>query len=169
MLFEKYLIPDMMPEHFYDVTPEIVKGYGAKALICDIDNTLVTYDDPEPTEKVLEWIKDMNENGVTVSFVSNNDWDRVKLFNKNLGFVSYAKSGKPGVKNLKAAVADLGIEKSEAVLLGDQLLTDCAAAKRFGIRAIIVPPIKDKTTLFFKTKRLIEVPYVKKFRKMNAK
>lgn len=169
MLFEKYLIPDMMPEHFYDVTPEIVKGYGAKALICDIDNTLVTYDDPEPTEKVLVWIKDMNENGVTVSFVSNNDWDRVKLFNKNLGFVAYAKSGKPGVKNLKAAVADLGIEKSEAVLLGDQLLTDCAAAKRFGIRAIIVPPIKDKTTLFFKTKRLIEVPYVKKFRKMNAK
>lgn len=169
MLFEKYLIPDMMPEHFYDVTPEIVKGYGAKALICDIDNTLVTYDDPEPTEKVLEWIKDMNENGITVSFVSNNDWDRVKLFNKNLGFVAYAKSGKPGIKNLKAAVADLGIDKSEAVLLGDQLLTDCAAAKRFGIRAIIVPPIKDKTTLFFKTKRLIEVPYVKKFRKMNAK
>lgn len=169
MLFEKYLIPDMMPEHFYDVTPEIVKGYGAKALICDIDNTLVTYDDPEPTEKVLEWIKNMNENGITVSFVSNNDWDRVKLFNKNLGFVAYAKSGKPGIKNLKAAVADLGIGKSEAVLLGDQLLTDCAAAKRFGIKAIIVPPIKDKTTLFFKTKRLIEVPYVKKFRKMNAK
>ncbi len=169
MLFEKYLIPDMMPGHFYDVTPEIVKSYGAKALICDIDNTLVTYDDPEPTEQVLEWIRNMNENGITVSFVSNNDWDRVKLFNKNLGFVAYAKSGKPGIKNLKAAVADLGIDKSEAVLLGDQLLTDCAAAKRFGIKAIIVPPIKDKTTLFFKTKRLIEVPYVKKFRKMNAK
>ena len=169
MLFEKYLIPDMMPGHFYDVTPEIVKSYGAKALICDIDNTLVTYDDPEPTEKVLEWIKNMNENGIIVSFVSNNDWARVKLFNKNLGFVAYAKSGKPGIKNLKAAVADLGIDKNEAVLLGDQLLTDCAAAKRFGIKAIIVPPIKDKTTLFFKTKRLIEVPYVKKFRKMNAK
>ena len=169
MLFEKYLIPDMMPEHFYDVTPEIVKNYGGKALICDIDNTLVTYDDPEPTEQVLEWIKTMNENGIAVSFVSNNDWDRVELFNKKLGFVAYAKSGKPGIKNLKAAVADLGIDKNEAVLLGDQLLTDCAAAKRFGIKAIIVPPIKDKTTLFFKTKRLIEVPYVKKFRKMNAK
>lgn len=169
MIFEKYLIPDMMPEHFYDVTPEIVKGYGAKALICDIDNTLVTYDDPEPTDEVLKWIKNMNDNGVTVSFVSNNEWDRVELFNKKLGFVAYAKSGKPGIKHLKAAVRDLGIHKNETVLLGDQLLTDCAAAKRFGIKAIIVPPIKDKTSLFFKTKRLIEVPYVKKFKKVNSK
>ncbi len=167
MLFEKYLIPDMMPEHFYDVTPGTVKSYGASALICDIDNTLVTYDDPEPTDGVLAWIKNMNENGITVSFVSNNDWDRVRLFNEKLGFVAYAKSGKPSTKNLRAAISDLGIDKSEAVLLGDQLLTDCAAAKRFGIKAIIVPPIKDKTSLFFKTKRLIEVPYVKKFRRMN--
>lgn len=169
MILEKWLIPDMMPEHFYDVTPEIVKKLGGEALICDIDNTLVTYDDPEPTERVLQWIKEMNSADIAVSFVSNNDWDRVKLFNKKLGFVAYAKSGKPSTKNLTAACKDLGIEKSKAVLLGDQLLTDCAAAKRFGIKAIIVPPIKDKTSLFFKTKRLIEKPYVAKFKRMNSK
>ncbi|MBQ7836502.1 MAG: YqeG family HAD IIIA-type phosphatase [Clostridia bacterium] len=169
MIFEKLLMPDMMPEHFYDVTPDIVKSFGAKALICDIDNTLVTYDDPVPTEQVLQWIEAMNDAGIKVSFVSNNDHERVELFNRDLGFVAYAKSGKPFVKNLKAACNDLGIDKSEAVLLGDQLLTDCAAAKRFGIKAIIVPPIKDKTTLFFRTKRLIEKPYVAKFKRMAKK
>lgn len=169
MILEKILMPDMMPDHFYEVTPEIVKGFGGEALICDIDNTLVTYDDPEPTPEVLAWISKMNEAGIKVSFVSNNDWERVKLFNKNLGFVAYAKSGKPSTKNLYAACRDLGIDKSKAVLLGDQLLTDCAAAKRFGIKAIIVPPIKDKTTLFFKSKRLIEKPYVAKFKRMNSK
>jgi len=169
VILEKWLMPDMMPEHFYEVTPEIVKSFGGEALICDIDNTLVTYDDPEPTEQVLEWISGMNKAGITVSFVSNNDWDRVKLFNKNLGFVAYAKSGKPSTKNLAAACRDLGIDKKKAVLLGDQLLTDCAAAKRFGIKAIIVPPIKDKTNLFFKSKRLIEKPYVAKFRRLNSK
>lgn len=169
MIFEKLLMPDMMPEHFYDVTPDIVKSFDAKALICDIDNTLVTYDDPVPTEQVLQWIEAMNDAGIKVSFVSNNDHERVELFNRDLGFVAYAKSGKPFVKNLKAACNDLGIDKSEAVLLGDQLLTDCAAAKRFGIKAIIVPPIKDKTTLFFRTKRLIEKPYVAKFKRMAKK
>ena len=169
MILEKWLMPDVMPEHFYEVTPEMVKSFGGKALICDIDNTLVTYDDPEPTEEVLKWIKNMNSAGIAISFVSNNDWERVELFNKNLGFVAYAKSGKPFVKNLAAACRDLGIDKNDAVLLGDQLLTDCAAAKRFGIKAIIVPPIKDKTTLFFKTKRLIEKPYVAKFKRLNSK
>lgn len=169
MIFEKLLMPDMMPDHFYDVTPDIVKSMGAKALICDIDNTLVTYDDPVPTEEVLSWIAEMNEAGIKVSFVSNNDHERVELFNRDLGFVAYAKSGKPFTKNLKAATSDLGLDKSEVVLLGDQLLTDCAAAKSFGIKALIVPPIKDKTNLFFRTKRLIEKPYVAKFRRMNGK
>ncbi len=169
MIFEKWLMPDMMPGHFYDVTPETVKDLGGEAIICDIDNTLVTYDDPEPTAEVLRWIADMNSAGIKVSFVSNNGWERVKLFNKNLGFVAYAKSGKPKTRYLEAACCDLGIEKNKAVLLGDQLLTDCAAAKRFGIKAIIVPPIKDKTTLFFKSKRLIEKPYVAKFKRMNSK
>ncbi len=169
MILEKWLIPDLMPDHFYDVTPDIVKAFGGEVLICDIDNTLVTYDDPEPTERVLQWIKEMNEAGIRISFVSNNDWGRVELFNKSLGFVAYADSGKPSIKNLVAACRDLGIEKEKAVLLGDQLLTDCAAAKRFGIKAIIVPPIKDKTTLFFKSKRLIEKPYVAKYKRMNSK
>lgn len=165
MILKKYLIPDLMVDHFYNVTPEIVKGMGARALICDIDNTLVTYDDPEPTEAVLEWFSLMNENGIAVSFVSNNEKERVSVFNKKLGFVAYGKAGKPGVKYLSLAARDLGVEKREVILLGDQLLTDCAAAKRFGIKAIIVPPIKDKTSLFFKTKRLIEKPYVAKYKK----
>ena len=112
MIFEKLLMPDMMPDHFYDVTPDIVKSMGAKALICDIDNTLVTYDDPVPTEEVLSWIAEMNEAGIKVSFVSNNDHERVELFNRDLGFVAYAKSGKPFTKNLKAATSDLGLDKS---------------------------------------------------------
>ena len=169
VILEKLLMPDLMTEHFYEVTPEIVKSFGGDVLICDIDNTLVTYDDPEPTEEVLSWIEKMNQGGVTIAFVSNNDWDRVKLFNEKLGLVAYAKSGKPSTKNLKAACADLKIDKSKAVLLGDQLLTDCAAAKSFGIKAIIVPPIKDKTSLFFKSKRLIEKPYVAKYKRMNSK
>ncbi len=169
MIFEKILMPDLMPEHFYDVTPETVKSFGGEALICDIDNTLVTYDDPEPTEQVLQWIKEMNEAGIKISFVSNNDWERVELFNKELGLVAYAKSGKPFTGKLKAACRDLGIDKSKAVLLGDQLLTDCAAAKCFGIKAIIVPPINDKTTLFWRVKRRIEKPYVAKYKRMNSK
>ena len=53
--------------------------------------------------------------------------------------------------------------------LGDQLLTACLAAHRLGMVSIIVPPIKDRTSAFFRFKRWIEVPYVKKYRKIHDK
>ena len=162
-------MPDLVAETYLCVTPELVKKMGGKALLCDIDNTLATYDDPTPPDTLVKWIEEMQREGVSVAFVSNNSWERVRLFNKELGLVAYAKSAKPSYKNLKAAVRDLGIGREDAVLLGDQLLTDCAAGKRFGIPCIIVPPIKDRTSAFFRFKRWLEKPYMKKYYRVNGK
>lgn len=169
MIFEKYLIPDEMVDRFECVTPEHLLSMGKKYIICDIDNTLATYDDPTPPENVVTWCKNMNAKGVTVAFVSNNHEARVALFNRNFGYTAYSDSHKPGTKKLKMAMRDLGATAENAVLLGDQLLTDAAAAKSAGLYCIIVPPIKDKKNLFFRFKRWIEVPYVKKYRKMHDK
>ena len=169
MILEKWLMPDLVVDTFACVTPELVRSMGRKALLCDIDNTLATYDDPTPPAPLLEWIKGMNGAGIAIAFVSNNDWERVRGFNAELGFVAYAKSKKPSYKNLKKAAADLGLDKSECILLGDQLLTDCAAGKRFGIPCIIVPPIKDRTSWFFRFKRWLEKPYMKKYFKFHNK
>ena len=167
MIFEKYLIPDEMVDRFECVTPEHLRSMGKNFIICDIDNTLATYDDPTPPENVTAWCRNMNEKGVTVAFVSNNHAERVELFNRNFGYVAYADSHKPGTKKLKMAMRDLGATAENAVLLGDQLLTDAAAAKSAGLYCIIVPPIRDKKNLFFRFKRWIEVPYVKKYRRMH--
>ena len=167
MIFEKILIPDLVVKTYRDVTPEMIRASGKSALLCDIDNTLATYDDPTPPEELVKWIKNMQDGGVRVAFVSNNSWERVKGFNEELRLVAYAKAGKPSTRFLQMAINDLGVEKRDAVLLGDQLLTDCAAAKTFGIPAIIVPPIKDKTTPFFKFKRWLEKPYMKKYFQMK--
>lgn len=168
LIFEKTLMPDRMCGSFRDVTPEMLLGLGVKHILCDIDNTLVTYDDPKPTEELLAWFDSMNRNGIKVGFVSNNEWERVELFNSELGFTAYAKAGKPFTKKLKLAMAEMGAEESTSAFLGDQLLTDAAAANRAGLYSIIVPPIKDKRNAFFRFKRLLEVPYVKKYRKNHS-
>lgn len=154
-----------MPETFRDVTPEHLLSLGKRFVICDIDNTLATYDDPTPPDAVVAWCHRMNDCGVTVAFVSNNERERVELFNRELGYVAYAKAGKPCTGVLKRAMTELGADCSNAALLGDQLLTDAACAKLAGLYCLIVPPIKDKKTLFFRFKRWIEKPYVRKFRK----
>ncbi len=162
-IFDKYLRPDFIFGTFREVTPEFCRENGIKFIISDIDNTLVTYDDAHPTDEVRAWIDTLFTSGVRVSFVSNNDRERVELFNSSLGLPAYYKAGKPLTDGLKLASEMLGADKPSTLLLGDQLLTDVCAAKRFGIRAAAVPPIKDKKSLFFKAKRAIEKPFMKRY------
>lgn len=164
MILEKTLLPDEMYQTFRDVTPEHLLSLGIRYIFSDIDNTLATYDDPTPPDDVVEWCKKMNDAGIKIAFVSNNNEERVSLFNRELGYVAYSKAAKPLTGKLEQAMADLGAAKENSVLLGDQLLTDAAAGNRAGMHVIIVPPIKDKTSAFFRFKRWLEKPYVKKFK-----
>ncbi len=168
MIFEKQLLPDEMYPGFNDLTPEHMKKLGKRFIFSDIDNTLVTYDDPEPTPAVLDWLERMKKSGVTVSFVSNNNAVRVERFNSRLGLVTEAKAGKPKIKALLRAMEKVGAAAEESVLLGDQLLTDCAAGKRAGLYCVIVPPIRDKKNLFFRFKRVLEIPYIKKYNTIHG-
>lgn len=157
----------MMKNSYREVTPELLCDRGIKLLICDIDNTLVTYDDPEPTPELCRWFETLNAAGITVAFVSNNHEERVARFNEKLGYTAYSDAHKPSIGCINAVMKKHGVSKGESALLGDQLLTDAAAANRAGIYSVIVPPIKDKKSLFFRCKRLIERPYVAKFKRLN--
>ncbi|MBQ3707088.1 MAG: YqeG family HAD IIIA-type phosphatase [Clostridia bacterium] len=168
MIFEHWLLPDIMFPSFRDVTPEALREAGIRFIFSDIDNTLATYDDPEPPDNVTAWIRAMEEAGIRVIFVSNNDASRVERFAAPLGCPAYPKARKPLIGVLRQAMEDAGADPDESLLLGDQLLTDCAAGRRAGMRVYIVPPIKDKTTLFFRAKRLIERPYVREYEKRRT-
>lgn len=161
-------MPDYMFEKYDDITPDFLENIGVRALIIDIDNTLAPYEQAEPDERLFSWVYAMRERGIGMTLMSNNDRERVELFNRELKLPAYYKSGKPMSKNLKRAMADMGSGKTDTAVLGDQLLTDALAGNMLGLRAIIVPPIKDKTSLFFRFKRLCERPTVKKFKKRNG-
>lgn len=165
---KKILMPDYMFQKYDDVTPEFLSEIGVRALIIDIDNTLAPYEQPQPDERLLSWVENMQKSGVAMTLMSNNERERVELFNRDMGLPAYYKSGKPLSKNLKRAMENMGSDKNNTAVLGDQLLTDALAGNLLGLRAIIVPPIKDKTSLFFRFKRLCERPTVKKFKKRNS-
>jgi len=167
MIFEKKLVPDFMLSSFKDVTPHFLKKLGAAAVISDIDNTLAPYEDLDAPDSVITWIHELEAAGIKVTLVSNNNSKRVERFNKKLGCNAHANVKKPSAKYLKLSMKEMESKKENTVFLGDQLLTDSLAAHRAGIRAVIVPPIKDKKSLFFKAKRLIERPYIKKYRRTN--
>ena len=165
MIFEKYLVPDLVLGSFREITPELLASRGIRFILSDIDNTLVTYGDAVPTPDVLAFFAMLEKNGVRIGFLSNNHADRVDTFNRDLGYTAVADAGKPGTKKAKAAMEEMGAVPEDTMFLGDQLLTDAACAKQLGLFTVIVPPIKDRTDLFNKSKRVIEIPYMRRYRK----
>lgn len=162
------LKPYAMFRTFDEVTPEYLQGLGVRAVLADIDNTLAPYEQAVPDERILGWVESLRAAGIGLAFISNNDRERVETFNASIGAPAYPKAGKPGGKYIRLAMAELGVTPQETVFLGDQLLTDALAGNRQGLRTLIVPPIKDKTTLFFRFKRLLERPTVRRFKKKNG-
>ena len=168
IMFELF-IPDKIFDNFYDITPEYLMECKIKAVISDIDNTLAPYEIAEPTEQIIFWIRSLEAAGIKIAFLSNNHTDRVELFNRGIGVPAYADAGKPGKKMMLFAMSELGVLPSETLMLGDQIFTDVVTGKRVGAKAFLVPPIKDKKTLFFKAKRLLEKPFLKIYYKGAAK
>lgn len=167
MLFEKWLIPDLCLPGYAALTPEFCLSHGFTHIISDIDNTLVTYDDAEPTETLREWLRNMQNNDITIAFLSNNKPARVERFNQSLGYIAFAGAGKPGRRVLSAILDTWQCTPETVLFLGDQLLTDAACGKRAGIYTVIVPPIHDRTDWFHRLKRWIEKPYIRKYNRLH--
>ena len=163
-----YLTPTYMFGHYYEITPQFLSSIGVRALLIDIDNTLAPYEQPLPDVRIRSWFELLDANGIHAALVSNNHRERVEEFNRSLGLPAFWDSGKPGKKTLLLAMKQLGTDVTETAMLGDQLLTDSFAGKHIGLPSIIVPPIHDKTNLFFRFKRLCERPFIRRYAKQNV-
>ena len=163
-----WMMPDYMFRTFEEVTPAFLESLGVRAVLADIDNTLAPYEQAEPDDRIRNWIESLRAAGISIAFVSNNQRERVELFNRTLAVPAYWKSGKPRARTLYQAMEALGTDRAHTVMLGDQLLTDCLAGKRIGLRAIILPPIRDKRSLFFRFKRWCEKPFIRRFKKQHG-
>lgn len=164
-----HLTPDYLFSKFDDITPEFLRGIGCTALVIDIDNTLAPYEQAEPDGRIAGWFEALKSAGIQAALISNNEKARVRDFNRTLGLPAYYKCRKPSTKYLRIAIEEMGADTAGTVLLGDQLLTDVFAAKRLGLRAIVVKPIKDKKTFFFRFKRGLEKPLMRRFHRRERK
>ena len=163
----KFFTPDKLYDNVYQIDFDELAAKGIKGLIFDIDNTLVSYKQPTPTDEVVALLQALQEKGFKVCFVSNNTQARVELFNQELNLPAFANAKKPLKKYMNLALEALKVTPSQTAIIGDQLFTDVCAGKRIKILTLVVAPIEPVETLFFKVKRALEKPIIKKYRKLN--
>ena len=161
-------VPEYYFRTFNEASSDFLLSIGVKGIVLDVDNTLEPYENPLPGDHVKAWLSELREKGISAAIVSNNGGKRINLFNSELGLVAYYKAKKPFKKNVLNAMRDMGTDKSNTILMGDQIFTDVWAAHNTGIRAILVPPINDKRDVLTRFKRLLEKPVLKKYKKLNS-
>ncbi len=162
-------VPEYYFEKFSDATPEFLLSLGIKGIILDIDNTLEPYENDLPGEEVLAWLGALSRAGIGAAFVSNNNRERVELFNSDLRLPAFYKAGKPFTKNIKRAMIKMGTGYKDTILMGDQVFTDVFAAHMARIPAILLPPINDKKDLITRAKRFLEIPVLRKYERIQKK
>ena len=55
-------IPDYVFDSIYDITPEILQSHGIRAVLIDLDGTMVSHKTALPTEEVAAFIRRLEDN-----------------------------------------------------------------------------------------------------------
>lgn len=152
----KKFLPDEFVNNVYAITPDHLKSLGIKGIITDLDNTLVEWDRPLATPKLTEWFKGMDDAGIKIAVVSNNDAERVGKFCDPLGIPFIYRARKPLSIAYKKAFRLLKLKADEVVMIGDQLLTDVLGGNRQGIHTILVVPVASTDGFWTRFNRMIE-------------
>lgn len=156
--------PDYFFENAFMVSPSFLLSRGIDVLILDIDNTLVTYADAYPTDQVKEWINNLKRAGIRLAIASNNHGKRVDTFSESIDVFTVSDSGKPSRKAVDIICRRFNASPRKTAVIGDQIFTDVLCANRAGAAALLVKPLPYRENLFFKFKRLLEKPIIKKFK-----
>jgi len=161
----KKFLPNEHVKSIFEIDPTQLKNKGIKGIITDLDNTLVEWDRPLATPEITQWFKKMKESGIDVVIVSNNNERRVKTFAEPLGITFIHQARKPIGKAFQQAIKKMNIKKEEAVVVGDQLLTDIFGGNLSGFHTILVVPVAQTDGFFTRINRKIERRILNWFRR----
>lgn len=146
---------DYYVSSFMAVDLKKLKSRGIKLLLCDIDNTLMAYNEHHPNPKVIAFIEKVKTYGIEVALFTNTTPKRAYRFGNDLHISKvYFYSCKPLPFQFWRAIKEHGYKKNEVAILGDQLFTDILGGSIAGVYTILTEPIShiDRSTTKFTRK-----------------
>ena len=148
-----------------DITIQFLIENKIKALILDVDNTLIDYY-KNLSDDVIDWAHSLQGQGIKMYILSNtNKKEKVeKVANKlEIPYKLFAK--KPSRKGFKQIQKELKISPENIGVVGDQIFTDVIGGNRCNMFTILVDPVTPKDYWYTAWKRPIENKIKQKFKK----
>ena len=150
----------LYPNAYFDrvdkITIEFLQKNKLKALILDLDNTLIDYDRNMP-DKIAQWIKEMIGQGIRLCILSNtNHKDKVEQVANKFQIPYQTLAKKPLKSGFLKAQKKLNQEPQKIGVVGDQIFTDVMGGNRCKMFTILVDPVGKKDFWYTAWKRGIE-------------
>ena len=159
------IYPRLYCNNVLEVAPEILKENNIKALILDVDNTLLDFD-LKIIDGLEDWGKTMKENEIKCIILSNSNKEtKVKMVADLLGIEYIKFAMKPLKRGFKMAQKRLEIPNENIAAIGDQIFTDVIGANRSKMFSILVKPLAEKDLWMTRVKRPIENLVIKNYLK----
>ncbi|MCO4647351.1 hydrolase, HAD subfamily [Streptococcus infantarius subsp. infantarius] len=133
--------PTFVVEAVYDLKADDLLRHGIHAVLVDLDNTLIAWNNPDGTPEVRAWLDEMTMADISVVVVSNNSYSRVDRAVSRFGVDFVSRSMKPFTRGINKAIKRYGFDRDEVIMVGDQLMTDIRAAHRAKIQSVLVKPL----------------------------
>jgi len=150
------LKPNVKLDKITDIMPEMLAKRDIKALILDVDNTLSTHHGMVLCDGLCEWLTLMKNNGIKLYILSNSKKKRVEPFAAKIDLPFISLGLKPLFIGYLRAVKRIGENRRNVAIVGDQIFTDVLGGNAFGVKTILLTPIKLETSLRFRFKRKLE-------------
>ncbi|MBA4370258.1 MAG: YqeG family HAD IIIA-type phosphatase [Coriobacteriaceae bacterium] len=148
--------PDLYYSDVLAIDLADLRARGVRALLVDLDNTLLPRDTNVVTPELRGWAGTLEDAGFVACLVSNNWHDRVFEVADALGFGLVPKALKPLPFAFRKAMRLLGAGPATSAVVGDQLFTDILGGNMLGLTTVLVEPLSTSDLPHTLLLRLIE-------------
>lgn len=159
------LYPNELFKSVKEISYDFLKQNKIKALILDVDNTLIDYE-KNLDDDIIKWVKELKEKEIKLYILSNsNKKEKVKTVAEKLK-IEYEYFGKKPLKiGFKKVQKKLGEKPENIGVVGDQIFTDVLGGNMCKMFTILVDPIAEKDIWITLIKRPLENAIKNKYKK----
>lgn len=163
------LYPNADFQKVSQITTDFLKQNNIKALILDVDNTLIDYY-RNLSEETINWAQELKRDNIKLYILSNsNKKEKVAEVAKKLDIPYKYFAKKPLKTGLLKVQKELHEDPKNIATVGDQLFTDVVGGNRCKMFTILVEPINKKDIWITMWKRPIEELIIKKYKQAKTK
>ena len=112
-----------------------------KALILDVDGTLISGNKPVLSNDIKNWIQNSKKYFYTYLFSNNPSKNRIKIIADELNLDFTSSGGKPSKRKLKKVLDRIPYSSNEIAIIGDRVFTDVLVGNRLGMYTILVDSV----------------------------